>query len=114
MDSFEYFAYDPAFPEYGDPMPADIVACIDVMEHIELEYLDNVIEHLSNLTKKLCFLSIATRPARKLLPDGRNAHLIQESARWWLPKFCKYFDIEYFQLNPQQKGFILICRSSNF
>jgi len=31
-------------------------------------------------------LRIDTLPARKTLPDGRNAHLIQESQDWWLSK----------------------------
>ena len=30
----EYFPYDPAFPEYGEPKEADLVCCIDVLEHI--------------------------------------------------------------------------------
>ena len=27
----EYFPYDPAFPEYGEPRAADLVCCIDVL-----------------------------------------------------------------------------------
>ena len=27
----EYFPYDPAFPEYGEPKSADLVCCIDVL-----------------------------------------------------------------------------------
>lgn len=34
-----YLPYDPAFPEYGDPMTADLVCCIDVLEHIEPDSL---------------------------------------------------------------------------
>lgn len=114
MKNFSYFPYDPVFPEYGPAKPAEIVTCIDVMEHIELEYLDNVLDELKLITQKLCFFSIATRPAKKNLLDGRNAHLIQKPARWWVPKLCERFDIEYFQLNPKQAGFIIICRSLNF
>ena len=36
LKKFRYFAYDPAFPEYGTPQPAEIACCIDVLEHIEL------------------------------------------------------------------------------
>ena len=32
------------------------------------------------------WLRIDTIPARKKLPDGRNAHLILESDAWWLDK----------------------------
>ena len=28
---FDYYPYDPVFPEYGEPHPADLVACIDVL-----------------------------------------------------------------------------------
>ena len=37
---FKYFPYDPVFPEYGEPVAADLVTCIDVMEHIENEFLE--------------------------------------------------------------------------
>ena len=41
-----YFPYDPAFPQYGNPKPADLVCCVDVLEHIEPELLDNVLEEI--------------------------------------------------------------------
>ena len=40
----EYFPFDPAFPEYGEPKEADLVCCIDVLEHIEPDLVDNVIK----------------------------------------------------------------------
>lgn len=92
--TFEYFPYDPAFPEYGKPEPADLVCCIDVLEHIEPEYLDAVLQDLSKIVVKHGFFSVHTGPAAKQLSDGRNAHLIQEEARWWLPRLCEYFNIE--------------------
>ena len=33
--SIDYRPYDPAFPEYGPPVEADMVCCIDVLEHVE-------------------------------------------------------------------------------
>src|SRR5664280_3890775 len=36
---FDYRPYDPAFPEYGPPQPAELVYCIDVLEHIEPDYV---------------------------------------------------------------------------
>lgn len=89
--------YDPAIKEYGnEPGPADLVICTDVLEHIEPEYLDNVLDHLCTLTKKMIFISVATRPAKKILTDGRNAHLIQEQIEWWMPKLRKRFKIVSF------------------
>lgn len=94
---FEYFPYDPAFPDYGRPQPAELVCCIDVLEHIEPDYVDAVIAELALITTKLGFFSIATGPAVKVLADGRNAHLIQKPSSWWLPKLCTHFEILHLQ-----------------
>jgi hypothetical protein len=93
ISEIKYYPYDPVFPEYGDPRSADLVCCIDVMEHIEPEYVEAVIDELHEITKNMGFLSIATGPANKTLPDGRNAHLIQKPACWWLPLISKKFEV---------------------
>jgi hypothetical protein len=104
---FDYLPYDPAFPEYGGPKPAELVCCIDVLEHIEPEFVHEVIAELATITEKLGFFSIATGPALKVLADGRNAHLIQKPSSWWLPKLCERFEI--IQLGRDQHGFWVIC-----
>ena len=58
-------------------------------EHIEPEYIDNVLSHILSLSNNYIWLRIDTKPARKILPDGRNAHLIQESPEWWTNKISK-------------------------
>jgi hypothetical protein len=79
--------YDPAIAGKNLlPKPADLVVCTDVLEHIEPEKLGAVLDHIFGLAKKAVFLLIATRPANKRLPDGRNAHLIVQPAPWWLEK----------------------------
>lgn len=79
--------YDPGIPGKDKmPKPADIVACTDVLEHIEPELIDNVLRHQYQLAGRGAYLVIATRLARELLPDGRNAHLIVEGEAWWLAK----------------------------
>ena len=50
LKKFRYFAYDPAFPEYGTPQPAEIACCIDVLEHIEPLYLKSVLQDLKKIT----------------------------------------------------------------
>lgn len=62
---------------------ADLVTCIDVLEHVEPEFLDQVLRHLRSLTNGVLFAVAACRPAGKILPDGRNAHLIVEPWMWW-------------------------------
>ena len=88
-----YYPFDPAFPEYGEPKSADLVCCIDVLEHIEITKLDLVLDELASITTGLGFFSVHMGPARKILSDGRNAHLIQKPTSWWLPKLCQHFNI---------------------
>lgn len=95
-----YQGYDPGagVPELAsDPVPAQLVCCIDVLEHIEPDCLDNVLDHLAALTEVTIFLSIHTGPAMKTLPDGRNAHLTQQPIEWWLPKLWQRWDLQTMQ-----------------
>ena len=110
----EYLPYDPVFPEYGVPKPADLVCCIDVLEHIEPELIDNVINDLQKITKNLGFFTIHMGPAAKTLIDGRNAHLIQKPSSWWLPKIAKYFEVLHLQSHEMMgKGFWIIVAPRN-
>jgi hypothetical protein len=83
-----------------------MVACIDVLEHIEPDCLDDVLDHLKHLTGKIGFFTVSCIPAKKTLPDGRNAHLIQESPEWWLPKITDRFALQSFQRSPD--GFVVL------
>lgn len=90
-------SYDPAIPEISEhPDPADLVVCGDVLEHVEPEYLDDVLNDLRDLTLRAVFLVVATRPAKKILADGRNAHLIQQHYSWWLPKIMERWEMQSF------------------
>jgi hypothetical protein len=90
--------YDPAMSEYTRrPMPADLVVCTDVLEHIEPTCLKDVMDDLRSLTRKCLLLDVACRPASKILPDGRNAHLIIETPNWWLSWLLPRFNLHSFQ-----------------
>lgn len=103
-----YQAYDPAVPRFSkEPLPAQMVACIDVLEHIEPDLLDNVLDDLRRLTEGVLFASVHTGPAVKVLSDGRNAHLTQEPPSWWLPKFLSRFDLQSFQMTHEH-GFYVV------
>jgi hypothetical protein len=99
ITGFEYRPYDPAFPHYGEPRAADLVCCIDVLEHIEPELLDNVLDELEEITTRLGFFSIHMGPAGKTLADGRNAHLIQKPSSWWLKRLVERFEIMHLQMH---------------
>jgi hypothetical protein len=94
--------YDPAQPAWAaPPSPCNFVACIDVLEHIEPNLLDNVLDDLQRVTQGVGVFTVHTGPAVKVLPDGRNAHLIQKPSSWWLRKFLDRFDLVTFNLMPQ-------------
>lgn len=98
LPDFHISNYDPALVGLdASPEPADLVVCTDVLEHIEPECLDDVLDDLKRCTKRKAFLVVATRPAKKFLADGRNAHLIQMDARWWLERLLLRWELEAFQ-----------------
>jgi 6-hydroxymethylpterin diphosphokinase MptE-like protein/methyltransferase family protein len=86
--------YDPAISgKDGAPVPADLVCCFDVLEHIEPVCLNAVLRHLARLTLQKCVVTIATRPAQKFLADGRNAHISLHDSAWWRKKVQQHFQI---------------------
>ena len=106
---FTYQCYDPGVPEYsGEPAPADLVVCCDVLEHIEPTLLEDVLDNLADLTEVAGFFSIHTGPAGKFLSDGRNAHLIQKPYQWWLPKIWDRFEIQSFQVVSPVEFFVIV------
>ena len=75
--------YDPVTSPIPLPNDSDIVYSSDVLEHIEVDQLDQVIDKLYNIASKYQYHLIACHPAKKKLSDGRNAHLIIEKPEWW-------------------------------
>lgn len=99
--------YDPAIEAWSaPPQPADMVTCIDVLEHIEPDCLDAVLDDLQRVTRMVGLFTVHTAPALKVLSDGRNAHLTQQPATWWLPKLMARFELIAF--NRMDQGFWVI------
>ena len=98
--------YDPGVPH---PKPVegkfDIVISIDVLEHIEPTCISNVLDNINQLSSKYVWLRIDTLPARKRLPDGRNAHLIIEQPSYWLSLIDKHIQgkVVYNMFGKKQK-----------
>jgi hypothetical protein len=106
-----YEGYDPAVPAFAaDPDAADLVVCIDVLEHIEPDCLDAVLDHIKAKSLAHVFLTIHTGPAVKTLSDGRNAHLIQQPPAWWLPKLMQRWSLLQFQAN--KNGFWVVMHGN--
>ena len=84
--------YDPCIEKFsGQPKPADILLCTDVLEHVEPDKTEEIINHIRSLTVNVCYLVIDLLPAVKLLPDGRNAHINLNTAGWWLNALSNSF-----------------------
>ena len=92
---YTIYEYDPGIRGKDlDPPPADFIVCCDVMEHVEPEYLDNVLVHIQSLMGMGGFFNISTNKAVTVLADGSNAHKIVEPGEWWVDKFKEYFTVE--------------------
>lgn len=91
--------YDPGNREFSNPInePVDLLISTDVLEHVEPVYLDETLKFLSTKSRYVYHL-IACCPAKLILPDGRNAHLIIEGREWWKKKFV---DLGYRIINDE-------------
>ncbi len=110
---FRINQYDPAIPKYANPpREADIVVCTDVIEHIEPWCLEEVLNDIERLTRKACFISGSIVAAKKFLPDGRNAHLIQKPARWWMNQLWDLFEVMEFTQFANNFTTVLLKRNA--
>jgi hypothetical protein len=90
---------------------ADVVVCADVMEHIEPECLDDVILHIRALAKQYAIFVIATQPSKKIMDDGRTAHLIVEGSGFWFAKLSSLFEFERFEDRTHEgRGLLIVCK----
>ena len=103
---FPIWEYDPAIPgKDRDARPADLVICTDVLEHVEPECLPAVLQDLKRVTKKVAYFEIRLTKAKRVLLDGRNAHLLQETPEWWCEQINKVLVvIRAFTLNLDEKS----------
>ena len=86
--------YEPARPEFAmDPAVSDMTICIDVLEHIEPDKLDNVLDHIYNKTNKVFYFKVCLLPAHDEFEDGQNLHLIVEPKEFWLERLEKQWDL---------------------
>ncbi|MDX1268461.1 MAG: hypothetical protein R3311_13940 [Oceanisphaera sp.] len=102
-------SYDPAIEWLAqDPEPHDVIACTDVMEHIEPDLTENVLDHIRGLSRKVVFFQIACRPAGKSLPDGRNAHINRKTPWEWLQLLAARWRVDNYQ-NFNDGAMIAVC-----
>lgn len=109
----KYSGYDPAVKKYSTldiSKKHDMVICVDVMEHVEEEYHDIVLNDIATLSKKFALFTICPVQAKKVLSDGRNAHICIAGPSYWLPKICKYFEpVQMANCIEGVSGFYVLC-----
>lgn len=102
--------YDPFHPLWRDqpePGKQDFITCMDVMEHVEEECIDNTIDYIADHTRFGAVFSICCEEALKTLPDGRNAHISLHLPQWWKEKLSRRFQIA--ETSMQGVNAILVC-----
>jgi len=62
---------------------SDCVICIDVLEHIFIADVPNIVDELFSLSKNLLVINVACYKAAAILPNGENAHITIRSPVWW-------------------------------
>jgi hypothetical protein len=76
------YRYEPA-RSLDQRKRADAVVCFDVLEHIFVSDVANIIRDIFSYSKKLVIINVACYEARALLPNGENAHVTVRNASWW-------------------------------
>jgi hypothetical protein len=107
---FPIWEYDPAIEgKDKPPRPADLVVCVDVLEHVEPEYLDATLKDIARCILKVGYFVISTQKAVKLLPDGRNTHLIQKGKYWWEDRLSYFFDVPKKGIIEKDKELLIVA-----
>lgn len=90
-NGFKCAEYDPGFPgKEAPPASADLVACLDVLEHVEPDCVGDVINHLARLAELKLFVVVSTKPSKRLMADGRDTHISLHDDAWWHQKFLDH------------------------
>ena len=99
----EVTGYDPGNPNFQHlpKHPIDTIVSTDAIEHIEPKYLDATLRIINEKMQRCGFFRIACYPAKKQLPDGRNAHLIVQLPEWWRNKIQSIMAVDIVWENIQ-------------
>ena len=89
------YGYDPAVEAFSK-LPKhnfDIITSIDVLEHIGRDYINETIAEIKKINSGFFFFCIDLIPAKKKLPDRRNAHVLLAPSDWWAQQIKSHFKI---------------------
>lgn len=76
------YKYEPSLG-IDERQKADCVLSFDVMEHIFIADIPNVLRDIFSCANKLVVLNVACYEASALLPNGENAHITVRPIDWW-------------------------------
>lgn len=88
ISALEYFSlekvhqYEPTTSN-SKKIISDCVLCFDVLEHVFISDLKNVITDLYHHSKRLVIIQVACYDAKAVLPNGENAHVTVRNPIWW-------------------------------
>lgn len=104
--AFEVTNYEPGVPQWSALFagPYDAVVCTHVLEHVEPELLKTTIDEIKERARHLIYIEVPHGPATKILPDGRNAHLTQQSRAWWHELLIQALDPWPIEVRPGQNS----------
>jgi len=89
---YDPYKYDPGVPGFEnlppDDQQFDLVWCVDVLECVPEQDMDWVIAEFAGYAKKGIFVTVASYPAKKTLPNGKNAHITVKPPEWWHAHFA--------------------------
>ena len=105
--------YAPAIPgKDGEPVPAQVVYCGDVMEHVEEECVNDVLAHIKSLVKPggAAVFIISTIKSMKILPSGRNAHITVKSGDEWKRLLGEHFGSVEMTVGLEAGDYFYICK----
>lgn len=97
--------FDPA-RENSSITQADCVTCIDVLEHIFVADIENILNTIFTHATKCLVLNIACYSAGATLPNGENAHITVRTPDWWKGV------IDLMSLRYPHVSVLLICSES--
>lgn len=95
-EGYECYGYDPAVIEYQYKPKAkfDLVVALDLLEHIEEEYVDNVLEDIKNYTNEIALFYISRTTGKPFPGTSIEQHVLgKKSPEWWSKKITPYFKV---------------------
>ena len=94
--------YEPSL-DIDSRKKSDCVICFDVLEHIFIGDVKNVLTDIFEHANKLVILQIACYSAAAKLPNGENAHITLRHPLWWKGM------LDSFSIDYKDISIVLLC-----